>query len=77
MSWQAWKNMDGCHLVFQVTSLLTPASFLDVMMQLVGVESEKEKGNSSLEVQRRALDILAGSLEGRRLKFRKSNVRMM
>jgi len=52
-----------------------PGSFLDVMTQLVGVASEKERGDVSLEVQLRALDILGGKLEGRSLKFRKSHVR--
>ncbi len=60
--------------VLQVMSLLQPSSFLDVMVQLVGVVSERGSGDSSHEVRRRALEILAVQMEGRRFRFGEEHV---
>ena len=59
-----------------MTSLLSPASFLEVMVQLVCTAKEEKEGIAGiLDVQRRALEILAGKLADRKVHFLESHVR--
>ena len=59
----------------QVTSLLSPASFLEVMVQLVGVaKGEKESVPGCLGVQMKALEMLAKKLESKTVRFTQGHV---